>query len=183
MLLGTVRESLQPPIVGTFLTLTILGLWVSRRIARRTAASRPALIAMTTSLAAVLALTAVPQMGLVGIGHFTRLRIELFLAQLTDGNVWAHTWLLGLEGNLNIVLFVVPAFFATLAFRRYLPVVVSLSALSFALELWQAVTGGRAASINDWTFNTIGACVGVALATLGQLIAKGISPTAPADSG
>ena len=66
----------------------------------------------------------------------------------------------------NIALFFPLAFFATLASRRPLLVLVSAAGLSAVLEGAQAVAPGigRACDTNDWLMNTIGTVAGVLLA-------------------
>ncbi len=66
----------------------------------------------------------------------------------------------------NVALFVPLAFFATLATRRPLLVVVAGSGLSAAIEALQALVPaiGRACDTNDWLMNTIGTVIGVLLA-------------------
>jgi len=68
----------------------------------------------------------------------------------------------------NVVLFVAPALFAAVAARRPLSALVALSALSALVEAVQALvpTLGRSCSTNDWLSNTIGAAVGVLLASI-----------------
>jgi len=74
----------------------------------------------------------------------------------------------------NIVLFVPPVLFATLATRRPLTVVVLGSSASVGVEALQALLPaiGRACDTNDWFMNTVGVVVGVLLA-LGSLAAAG----------
>lgn len=63
----------------------------------------------------------------------------------------------------NIALFFPLAFFATLASRRPLLVLVGATGLSAAVEGIQAVAPviGRACDTNDWVMNTMGTAVGV----------------------
>ncbi|WP_052809901.1 VanZ family protein [Streptomonospora alba] len=66
----------------------------------------------------------------------------------------------------NVVLFVAPALFASVATRRPVLVLVAASALSALIETAQALAPmiGRSCSTNDWLSNTIGVAIGVLLA-------------------
>ena len=81
----------------------------------------------------------------------------------------------GVETLANIALFFPLTFFAALATRRPLLVLVAGSGLSAAIEALQAVAPaiGRACDTNDWMMNTIGTAVGVLLAWVTMTVAKG----------
>ena len=67
----------------------------------------------------------------------------------------------------NLALFCPPAFFAVLVTRRPLVVFALASGVSALIEGVQALVPaiGRACDTNDWTMNTVGALVGVLLAS------------------
>jgi hypothetical protein len=73
---------------------------------------------------------------------------------------------LGVEGLANVALFFPPVFFAALATRRPLLMLVAGSGLSAAIEVLQALAPalGRACDTNDWMTNTIGSVGGGLLA-------------------
>lgn len=66
----------------------------------------------------------------------------------------------------NVALFLPPAFFATLATRRPLVVLVAGTGVSATIEALQALVFaiGRACDTNDWLMNTVGVAAGVLLA-------------------
>jgi glycopeptide antibiotics resistance protein len=66
----------------------------------------------------------------------------------------------------NVALFFPPVFFAALATRRPLLMLVAGTGLSAALEALQALVPaiGRSCDTNDWMMNTIGAVAGTLVA-------------------
>ncbi|MDO9406964.1 VanZ family protein [Patulibacter sp.] len=73
----------------------------------------------------------------------------------------------------NLVLFVVPAFLAVLAFRRPLHALVGLVLLSIAIEAFQSLVPsiGRSCALTDLTSNGLGVVIGVALGAVALRIA------------
>ena len=69
------------------------------------------------------------------------------------------------ERLANIVLFVPLGVFGTLLWRRPLLILTGCVALTFTIETWQGYIG-RTADAADVLHNTVGAAVGVGLATL-----------------
>ncbi|WP_329057899.1 VanZ family protein [Amycolatopsis sp. NBC_01480] len=67
----------------------------------------------------------------------------------------------------NVALFFPPVFFATLATRRPLLMLVAGAGISAAIEAVQALVPaiGRACDTNDWAMNTIGTILAVLLAS------------------
>lgn len=74
----------------------------------------------------------------------------------------------------NVVLFLPPALFATVASRRPWVVLLVASGTSAAIEAAQALAPaiGRACDTNDWFMNSIGVGVGVALALATTALAR-----------
>ena len=74
----------------------------------------------------------------------------------------------------NVVLFVLPVLFASVASRRPLVMLLAASALSVAIEVFQALVPaiGRSCDTTDWLNNTIGAAVGAVLAIVALRLAK-----------
>ncbi|MBB5850667.1 VanZ family protein [Amycolatopsis umgeniensis] len=66
----------------------------------------------------------------------------------------------------NVALFLPPVYFAALASRRPLTMLVAGSALSAVVETLQALVPaiGRACDTNDWLMNTLGGVLGLLLA-------------------
>lgn len=87
-------------------------------------------------------------------------------------------WLLPTVGRVelaaNVVLFVSPALFASVATRRPVLVLIAASALSALIETVQALVPaiGRSCSTNDWLSNTIGVAIGVVLAMIALRAAR-----------
>ena len=73
----------------------------------------------------------------------------------------------------NVVLFVAPALFASVATRRPLLVFVAASAFSALIETVQALIPaiGRSCSTNDWLSNSIGVAIGVIVAMIALRLA------------
>lgn len=82
----------------------------------------------------------------------------------------------------NVVLFVPPVFFATLATRRPLTLLAAGASLSAVIEAVQAVVPaiGRACDTNDWAMNTTGTVVAILLAcAITALAARGLRARRP----
>jgi glycopeptide antibiotics resistance protein len=69
----------------------------------------------------------------------------------------------GIEGLLNVGLYVPAAVCGCLLTKRWYLVAVAGSALSFAVEVCQGLAGTRTCSGADWAHNTIGMVLGVLL--------------------
>ncbi|QIK66822.1 VanZ family protein [Nocardioides sp. HDW12B] len=86
-------------------------------------------------------------------------------------------WALPTAGRVelaaNVVLFVAPALFASVATRRPALVLVGASATAAMIETVQALVPaiGRSCSTNDWLSNTIGVAIGVLLAVIALRLA------------
>jgi len=74
----------------------------------------------------------------------------------------------------NVVLFVLPVLFASVASRKPLLMLLAGSALSVLIEVFQALVPaiGRSCDTNDWLSNTIGAAIGAVLAIVALRLAK-----------
>jgi hypothetical protein len=115
--------------------------------------ARTAWVFTVVSLLPVLALTLVPSTK--GRGEQVTCTVQFALPSLTTVELLA-----------NVALLLPAACFATLATRRPLLVLATVSAGSAAIEALQALLPliGRACDTNDWSMNTLGAAVGVLLA-------------------
>ncbi|MDP9822286.1 VanZ family protein [Nocardioides massiliensis] len=130
--------------------LVVLGPLVGRWLAPR---PRAACAFTALALLPVAALTLVP----VDRELFGRCEVAWVLP--TFGRV---------ELFANVVLLVPAVLTAAVALRRPLLALLAGSALSAAIELFQALVPalGRSCSTNDWLANTIGAALGAALGWL-----------------
>ena len=79
------------------------------------------------------------------------------------------------ERQANVLLYIPAAAFAALMARRFVPVAVAFSGLSWCIELTQAISGVRAGTLPDWVYNSAGAVIGAGLAYVWHLL-----PSAPA---
>ena len=81
----------------------------------------------------------------------------------------------------NVALFLPPAFFAALATRRPLQVLLAATGASAAIEALQALAPGigRACDTNDWLMNTLGIGVGVLLAGAVTALVRSRAPRPP----
>lgn len=79
----------------------------------------------------------------------------------------------------NVALFVPPVFFATLATRRPLSMLLAGAGTSAAIEAVQAVLPviGRACDTNDWAMNTAGTVLAVVLASGTIALDRRTAPT------
>jgi glycopeptide antibiotics resistance protein len=123
------------------------------------------------SLLVVLGLTLLPS----GYSASNAIECEVQVVAPTLGRI---------ELMANIALFVPLAYFATLATRRPLFVLVAAAGLSAVVEGIQALAPviGRACDTNDWLMNTIGTVVGVLLA-VGTLAVADRTMEEPAGEG
>ena len=134
-------------VVGPF-----LGAWLS---------GRPRL---AWSLAA-LSLVPVALLTLVPVDRELYSRCEVAWVLPTVGRV---------ELAANVVLFVAPALLVAVATRRAGLTLVAGSALSAAVEAFQALVPalGRSCSTNDWLSNSIGAVIGAGIGLLALRLAR-----------
>ena len=141
-------------------TLLVL-LVVIGPLAGRGLALRPTLTRwlVAVSLLPVAFLTLVPQ----DRRAFTRCTVEWALP--TPGRV---------ELMANLVLLIAPALLATVATRRPVRIVVAGTALSAAVEVFQAAVPGlgRSCDTNDWLSNTMGVGIGVVLGCVALRFAR-----------
>jgi MFS family permease len=74
----------------------------------------------------------------------------------------------------NVVLFVLPVLFASVASRRPLLMLLAGSVLSVLIEVFQALVPaiGRSCDTTDWLSNTIGAAIGAVLALVALRLAR-----------
>lgn len=89
---------------------------------------------------------------------------------------WAVPTSIGkIELLANVVLFVAPVLFVSVALRRPLLALLAGSALSVVVEAIQAalLVIGRSCDTSDWLNNTIGAAIGAALGAVALLLAHG----------
>jgi hypothetical protein len=127
--------------------LVVLGPLVGRWLAPR---PRAAWVCTALALLPVAALTLVP----VDRELFGRCEVAWVVPTFSRVELFA-----------NVVLLVPAALAAAVALRRPLLALLAGSALSAAIELFQALVPslGRSCSTNDWLANTVGAALGAAL--------------------
>lgn len=84
----------------------------------------------------------------------------------------------------NVALFVPPVYFATLATRRPLLIVLAGVTLSAVIEAVQALIPaiGRACDTNDWAMNTGGVVLGVFLAAATFALTRRTTAAKPAEN-
>jgi hypothetical protein len=121
----------------------------SRRYGHRLAA-----VLATLSVLPVLVLTLVPAAN--SRTDHVICTVQFFVPTLTSVELLA-----------NLALFFPPTFFGTLATRRPLLMLAAGAGLSGAIETLQALVPaiGRACDTNDWAMNSIGAVIGVLVAS------------------
>ncbi len=150
----------------------LLGWWLA---ARRSVAEALTVL----SLAAVALLTLTP-----GGSSGTRCQVQWPALSL-------HT-LTAPEPAANVIMFVLPVFFAGIATRHPFWAAVLGSVLSAQIELVQGAVPalGRACDVGDWQANTIGSVVGAGLALMAlefhrnrPLVPEGAPNLSPARSG
>jgi VanZ like family len=155
---------------GAVITIAVLvvgALVASSPLRRRFGGSRFAAFASLASLAPVLAVTLFRREG------FGTLQLGWSGSRWSW---WLHGWgdLAGSsvrdsEFLLNIVLFLgAGALWLWCTRQRWWIVIAWLCALSFSIELFQALFGLGAPDIRDWFANTVGAAIGVGCAALLQ---------------
>jgi VanZ family protein len=98
---------------------------------------------------------------LVPVGLLTLVPVDRRLSVRCE-TAWAIPTVGRVELAANVVLFVAPVLFASVASRRPLLVAAAASGLSAAIEATQALLPalGRSCSTDDWLSNTIGAAIG-----------------------
>jgi len=114
------------------------------------------------SLGGILAFT----LGVRAITEDRREFVGSDFSWLTDSSVWRSAVDLDPSWLLNMLLFVPAGVFLTVALRRPVAVLVGLASMSFAIEAIQSLTRLGTADVRDLVANTIGAAVGVVLATV-----------------
>ena len=114
------------------------------------------------SLAGILAFT----LGVRAITEDRREFVRSDFSWLTDSSVWRSAFDLDPSWLLNVVLFVPAGVFVTVAMRRPVIVFIGLASMSFAIETIQSLTRLGTADVRDLVANTIGAAVGVVLASV-----------------
>ncbi|MGX7680650.1 VanZ family protein [Jatrophihabitans sp. DSM 45814] len=118
------------------------------------------------SMSGILALTVVPGGGWAELLHGsygTRQSLAAVKMALDPrDNYGLQNWNQGVDGPLNVALYVPAGLFGALVFRRHrIALVVGLGLLSFVIECYQAYTGTRIGSIADVLSNFGGAALGV----------------------
>jgi len=114
---------------------------------------------------------------LTGLGALAVLVLTVLPADRRASERCEVAWTLPTVGRVelaaNVVLFVAPALFASVATRRPVLVLTAASLLSALIETVQALVPaiGRSCSTNDWLSNTIGAAIGVSLAVIALRLA------------
>jgi len=114
------------------------------------------------SLGGILAFT----LGVRAITEDRREFVGSDFSWLTDSSVWRSAVDLDPSWLLNMLLFVPAGVFLTVALRRPVAVLVGLASMSFAIEAIQSLTRLGTADVRDLVANTIGAAVGVVLASV-----------------
>ena len=114
------------------------------------------------SLGGILAFT----LGVRAITEDRREFVGSDFSWLTDSSVWRSAVDLDPSWLLNVLLFVPAGMFLTVALRRPVIVFVGLASMSFAIETIQSLTRLGTADVRDLVANTIGAAVGVVLASV-----------------
>ena len=113
------------------------------------------------SLGGVLAFT----LGVRAITEGRREFVGSDFSWLTDSSVWRAAFDLDPSWLLNVLLFVPAGVFLSVALRRPIIVFLGLASMSFAIETIQSLTRVGTADLRDLVANTIGAAVGVVLAS------------------
>jgi hypothetical protein len=169
------RYALYAPGAATVLfccvvAAVVLAVPLSRLLGRSAVGTLLGLLA----LAPILTFTMPPDVFVPAPGAFGRVRDYLgsFLDPFT---VDAELGAAGSDAErlANLLLFVPAGFFWTLTARRWVAVAVGGLVVPFAIEGWQAVGGGRVASVGDWMHNSAGALLGVAAGAIVLLASRG----------
>ena len=114
------------------------------------------------SLGGILAFT----LGVRAITEGRREFVESDFSWLTDTSLWRSAFDLDPSWLLNVLLFVPGGVFLTVALRRPVAVFVGLASMSLAIETIQSLTRLGTADVRDLVANTIGAAVGVVVASV-----------------
>jgi VanZ like family len=147
--------------------LGLFGLVVWRILVRRTGWGSPSALLMCLAAAVCLALT-VPQ----AIAPGAAARLGTCLADPAGGLAYSVRIFgtRGLEDAMNVLLWVPPGLFGTLATRRPGYVAGVISAAMVIIELLQTLDPWRECDPGDWAYNTAG---GLAGAVIGWLLLRG----------
>ena len=147
-------------VLVVFVPLLLGALLLTHTTARALGSTRLLAALALSSLAAILAVT----LGVRALdgGGFA----GLSMSWLFDGGLWANSVNSGSGWWLNVVLFVPAGVFVALATRHPGRALVALITLSLLIEMIQSVGFLGAPDPADLVANSLGACVGVAAATV-----------------
>jgi hypothetical protein len=160
----------EPAVVTTLLLGCAAGLLVARPLVRRFG-GRPLWVGLSVaSLGGIAAVTLVPDAP-------DAVLPGLAFGRAADGvrrcaaDAWASVsgFGAGLDGPMNVALYLPAGLFLTCWSRRPLPVAAGLCMLSLVIEVLQ-VPLGRSCQAVDWVANSLGGVLGAALAA-GRLAA------------
>ncbi|WP_424534398.1 VanZ family protein [Sphaerisporangium viridialbum] len=141
------------PVASILVALVIASIPASRWLARRTGAGRGVSFIFFLGGAGVLAATLPYRINYYGF-LFCEVHGLFGMANLWDP-----------QNYLNTALYVPPAFFGYLVFRRPVVLALGLAAGSAVIEALQMFSD-RVCSTTDFTFNVIGSVVGIAAARI-----------------
>ncbi|MFM8646123.1 MAG: VanZ family protein [Actinomycetota bacterium] len=150
-------QSIDRYVIVAMFPIVIAAWFVARSLAARTAQRFALVFASSVSIGLILAVTLFGRMlELSSWGHGT-----LTTSWLTDSTLWSNALDINRPWLLNFGLFLPAGFFCSLAFRRTLIAVLSLTGLSFAIEFIQRWMMLGTADPADLVANLAGVLVGV----------------------
>jgi len=161
----------SPSVLATILLGTVLALMVAGA-----AQHRRVLVALTgTSIAVVLGVTVVPSGGWRSFAvESDALRSIAVNVRPGPGDLTA--WTQAGDGPLNVLLFVPLGGLLALLLRHPLAAAAASSALSLAIECYQASLTTRVGAFADVVANSLGAALGAAAAGLVLALAAQVRP-------
>jgi len=148
-------------VLGTVLALLVAGVARQRRV----------LVALTgTSLAVVLGVTVVPSGGWANLALETG-ALRSIAVNVAPGPGDLTAWTQNGDGPLNVLLFVPLGCCLALLLRHPVAAAAAASALSLAIECYQASLTTRVGAFPDVVANSLGALIGATAAGLALALA------------
>jgi VanZ family protein len=159
----------DPSVLATMAVIAGLGLAAAVLAPRRRGAT--ALTAL--ALALVLGVTVVPSGGWSDLSVVPD-ALRSIRTNLTPAGSGPAAWTSGADAGLNMALFVPLGLSLTLLLRRPVLAVLAATALSVAVECWQASLTTRVSSFADVVCNGLGALAGAVLGGLLLLVSHAL---------